>query len=379
MNRNEILADTTPRRSEPQVTDDDAVVFRGDGEPKTLRRMISQLEALDDAEGVTLDVFGIGGIVEKLEKRFASILGKEAAICMPTGTLANHLALRKLCGDRPRAIVQEQSHLYHDTGDCMVQLSGVTLVPLATGQTYFTVEELERTLRASAIDRVARPVGALMVETPVRRRHGLLVPYDVQESITRFCRARGIPTHLDAARLYQMSAVTGISPRQYASNFDTIYVSLYKYLGAPFGGILAGPAAVLKDMHHTRRMFGSGLSSHALAAALAYHGLEGFEARLDAAMKKALALVEMLNALDGIRVEVASDSTNVLPIRLDPRIERSAFVDALRRRAVFLFPDEIDRDNLYLTINTTILRQSNEAIAAAFKDAVCESRTDLKQ
>ncbi|MSP32028.1 MAG: aminotransferase class I/II-fold pyridoxal phosphate-dependent enzyme [Pseudolabrys sp.] len=358
---------------EPKVTDDNAVVFRGDGEPKTIRRIISQLEALEDTEAVALDVFGLGGIVEKLEKRFASILGKESAVFMPTGTLANHLALRQLCGSKPRAIVQEQSHQYHDTGDCAVQLSGITLVPLAHQRAYFTREELQQTFDAAVIDRVERPVGAVMVETPVRRRHGLIVPYDVMASITDLCRTRGIPVHLDAARLYMMSSVTGISPQRYAALFDTVYVSLYKYFGAPFGGILAGPNALLKNMYHTRRMFGSGLASAGVAAALAYNGMNGFEERFGAAMSKAMDLFGLINQCDGIRVDMPPEASNIFPLRLDAKVDIPRFLMALRRRSVFLFPDEINAKNYYLTINVTLLRQPNEVIAIAFKDALYEA------
>jgi len=312
----------------------------------------------------------LGGIVETLEKRFAAMLGKEAAIFMPTGTLANHLVLRRLCGDRPRAIVQEQSHLYHDTGDCTHQLSGLSLVPLGYKQAYFDCSEVERELKAGAVDRVTRPVGALMIETPVRRAHGTIVPYDTIFQITEFCREKGIPTHLDGARLYLMSAVTGISPAQYASHFDTVYVSLYKYFGAPFGAILAGSQEVLRGMHHTRRMFGSGVSSAGYAAALAYAGIDGFEDRFAAAMQKAHALIDLINGRPGIRIERPPQGSNVFPIRFSEDVDQTRFVQRLRDRSIFLFPDELLPDRYFLTINMTLLRQSNETIAAAFEAAL---------
>jgi threonine aldolase len=362
-------------RAEPKLIDENAVVLRGDGEPKTIPGMINQLRDLYEAEGVALDVFQIGGIVEKLEKRFASILGKEMAVFMPTGTLANHLALRQLCVTKPRAIVQEQSHLYHDTGDCLVQLSGVTLVPLGHKRAYFSVEELRETLDGSAVDRVACPVGALMIETPVRRQHGLVVPYDVIVSITEFCKKQGIATHLDGARIYMMSAITGISPLQYASHFDTVYVSLYKYFGAPFGGILAGPRSFLENMYHARRMFGSGLASAGFAAALAYRGMDGFEGRFAEAMSKGKALIGLINELEDIRVEQPANGSNLFRINLDSRVNIARFLAALRQRSVFLFPDDTDPNGYHLTINTTVLRQSNETIASAFKEALKEART----
>ena len=218
---------------------DNTIVFRGDGEPRTPADTLRRLAELDP-EDVEADVYSLGGSVERLERRFAEMLGKESAIFMPTGTLANHLALRRLCGTRPKAVVQEQSHLFHDTGDSVARLSGITLLPLANGKPWFTVDELRAALDLSDTERVASPVGAVMVESPVRRCAGQVVPFDQMEAITGLCRERGVATHLDGARLYMMSAATGISPREYASLYDTVYVSLYKYFGAPYGAVLAG-------------------------------------------------------------------------------------------------------------------------------------------
>ena len=112
--------------------DERAVVFRGDGEPKTpAGHRAARLAELEAESALSPDNYSLGGSVEALERHFAGLLGTEAAIFMPTGTLANHLAIRRHCGTRPRAVVQEQSHLYHDSGDCVTRLSAINLVPLA--------------------------------------------------------------------------------------------------------------------------------------------------------------------------------------------------------------------------------------------------------
>jgi threonine aldolase len=360
--------------AEPQATDAEiAVVFRGDGEPKSARGMIQQLMVAEEEMGIAPDNFARGGMVERLEHKFAHMLGKEAAVFMPTGTLANHLAMRRLCGVKPRAVVPEQSHLYNDTGDCVPRLSGISLIPLAKGRPSFTLDELQEALQLSVTGRVCSPVGAVMIESPMRRQHGQLMPYEDMVAITRYCEAQGIATHLDGARLYMMCAATGISPQQYASLFDTVYVSLYKYFGAPFGAILAGPSACLHDLYHERRMFGGGLASASLVAALALQGSEGFAARFAAAMAKGVALFDRLNAQPGMRVRRFQHGSNIFPVELDPGLDRERFLAALRRRWVFMYPDEANPDQLYLTVNTTLLRQANEAILDAFACAVDEA------
>ena len=252
------VVEAPPAERQP-LGSDISVVFRGDGEPRSTEAVLKHLAEFDADVGFEADSFSLGGTVERLEHRFAEMLGKEASAFMPTGTLANHLAIRRHCGESPRAVVQEQSHLYNDTGDSLAQLSSINLVPLAKGRPYFNLEELEEIVGRSDTGRVANPVGVVMIESPVRRQAGRIVPYEEMVAITDYCRERGIATHLDGARLFMMSAATGISPHKYADLFDTVYVSLYKYFVAPFGAILAGPDAFINDLYHDRRMFGGGL------------------------------------------------------------------------------------------------------------------------
>jgi threonine aldolase len=356
---------------QPQPTDAAiALVLRGDGEPQTVQGLIQQLQAFQDEIGIVPDSFASGGTVARLEQRCAEMLGKEMAVFTPTGTLANHLAIRRLCGTKPRAVVPEQSHLYNDTGDCVPRLSGISLIPLAPDRPAFTLAELQEVLQRSVTGRVVSPVGAVMIESPVRRQHGQIMPYEDMVAITSYCRNQGVATHLDGARLYMMAAVTGISPQRYASHFDTVYVSLYKYFGAPFGAILAGTKACLDSLYHERRMFGGGLASANLAAALALRGIEGFVERFGTAMAKGAALIDCLNECEGIRVRRFPHGSNIFPVELDPRIDVETFLAALRRDCIFLFPDEGSTDQIHLTVNTTMLRQPNEVIVEAFERAL---------
>ena len=350
--------------------DENSVVFRGDGEPKTPRGLLRQLSEFDAAVGLEPDNYSLGGTVEALERRFAEMLGQEAAIFMPTGTLANHLAIRRHCGVKPRAVIQEQSHIYNDTGDSVTRLSGINLVPLAKDRPHFTLDELSEAVTMSVSGRVLNEIGAVVIESPVRRQDGQVVPYDVMREITGFCRERGIPTHLDGARLYMMSAATGVSPSEYAALFDTTYVSLYKYFGAPFGAALAGSSAFVEGLYHERRLFGGGLPAVYMAAAPALSGMEGFEERFGAAMKQAGALFDMLNTLPAISVKSFEHGSNIFPVEFASEVDVERLVSALSERNVFVYPQEANPRRLLLTVNTTILRQTNDAIFSAFSEAL---------
>ena len=347
-----------------------SVVFRSDGEPKTPASLVRRLAEIESQGGLDADSYSLGGTVEKLEHKVAKMLGKESAAFMPTGTLANHLAIRNLCGTRPRAVVQERSHLYNDTGDCVTQLSGINLVPLAKDRVYFDLSELQKTVDNSETGRVANAIGAVMIESPVRRKAGQVMPHEDMEAVTSFCAERGIGTHLDGARLYMMAAATGISPRTYASPFDTVYVSLYKYFAAPYGGILAGTSDFIEGLYHDRRMFGGGLASACLSAALALQGVVGFEDRFNTAMSQAAELFERVNTLSGIRVGRYENGSNIFPLHLDASVDFDRFTSALKDKWIFVYPDESRAGAGHLMVNTTVLRRSNEDIFAAFEYAL---------
>ncbi len=359
----------------PDVTPDRTVIFRGDGEPKTPSMMLQQLAEFDQEFSLKVDSYSLGGNVEQLEKKCAEMLGKEAAVFMPTGTLANHLAIRKLCGVKPRAIVQEQSHLYNDSGDCATRLSNINLVPLAKERPYFTLEGLKTAVEQSESGRVINPVGAVMIESPVRRQLGRIMPFDEMKAVTDYCRDKQIGTHLDGARLYMMSGATGIPPADYAALFDTVYVSLYKYFGAPFGAILAGTAEFTDGLYHDRRMFGGGLASANFAAALALQGIDGFEERFNRAMTLATVLFDKINALEGINVERFAHGSNIFPLDLESNVDSTCFVKTLEQHSVSVSsPDGDDSRRIMLTVNTTILRQDIQNLSIAFERAVEASR-----
>ncbi len=153
--------------------DNPILQFRSDGlglSPAEYARLLAEIA---ERRGIDVDDYSRGGVVAELEERMAALLGKEAAVFLPTGTLANHLAVRRLTQGRGRRVlVQQESHLWNDEGDCAATLSGLTLVPLAPGRATITLAEIEQAVAGAPEMRVAVPVGAISIETPVRRVAG---------------------------------------------------------------------------------------------------------------------------------------------------------------------------------------------------------------
>jgi threonine aldolase len=298
------------------ASDERIVQFRSDGLSVTPAAYARLLAEIAETRGIAADDYSRDGVVAELEARMATLLGKEAAIFLPTGTLANHLALRLLARNGRRILVQRESHLYNDEGDCAQQLSGLTLVPLAAGRASFTFDEAAAEIAGPPDARVAIPVGAISIETPVRRMSGAAFDFAEMSRITEFARERGIGLHLDGARLLIEAVYTGIAPAEYAGLFDTVYVSLYKYLNAASGAILAGPRVLLDGLFHQRRMFGGGLPHVWPYAAVALHYLEGFAERFAAAAADFDRLLGALSDHPLATIERSPAATNVAVLTL---------------------------------------------------------------
>lgn len=291
------------------------VVAMGDGislEPEQYGLLLAELGRDGNAEP---DNYSRGGVVARLEKIMAERLGKEMAVWLPTGTLANHLAVRLLAGSKRRVAVQAESHLYSDCGDCAQTLSGLTLIPLAKGSATFTLAQLQSAAEDAEGGRVLAPIGAVQMETPVRRRFGERFDFGEMTKISSWARAHGVGLHLDGARLFIEAAYTGRGVGEYAALFDTVYVSMYKYFNAAGGAILAGPRQLLESLYHTRRMFGGGVYESWPSAAVALHFLDGFESRFQRAVKSSEQVIPELTRSGHFEIERVPDGTNIFYLK----------------------------------------------------------------
>ncbi|HSX63725.1 MAG TPA: beta-eliminating lyase-related protein, partial [Pseudoxanthomonas sp.] len=270
------------------------VDFISDGLGLDAREYSTLLHETTAAENFERDYYSMGGSVANLERKFARLLGKEAAMFVPTGTLANHLAVRKLAGDDRRVLVQAESHLYNDSGDCAATLSGLNLVPLAAGRSTVTLPEIEEWMERSAGGRVETKVGVISMESPVRRRNHEMVDPDELERICRYARERGVRLHLDGARMFNLPFHSGKSIREYAALFDTVYVSLWKHFNGAAGAILAGNAEFIDGLFHTRRMFGGSLPFAWPQVALVGQYVDSYENEYARAWQAADQLIELL-------------------------------------------------------------------------------------
>ena len=347
------------------------VKFFGDGEMYEPTDYIRVLQEADKTVAITKDRYGVGGVVEALEKKFAAITGKEKAIFMPSGTMANQLAIAVLSGTKSKVFVQETSHVFRDEADAAQSVFQKRLIPLAKNETYFTAAELKKTIqemsRAEAFD---TGIGAVSIENPVRRSDGRMVSIDEIKDIRNYCITKKIPMHLDGARLYVASAWSGVSIKEYSQYFDTVYISLYKYLGATAGAILCGDASIIDQMTHLIKTHGGSMYGNWTNAAMALHRLEGVEERFKAAKERGEQLFKTLNMGNDIRIEPLSQGTNIYRLTLAKNINGTAFQTKLNQQFNIRLAKPDSNNQSLINVNETILYQSLNDLVNAFRKAL---------
>ena len=288
------------------------VSLADDGDIAEPVAMAERLLAATRKYDVRADYYGNGGAVAECEAAIAAHLGKERAVMFPTGTLANLIAMHCLTRGRGRrVIVHRLSHLFNDAGDNLAALGGFTMLPLDDGSGGFTAAQVEAEISRTANARVASGIGCIAVESPVRRMYGRRFDPKDRQAVCDLAARHGIPLFLDGARMLIECAYSGERPRDMAGAFDLVYLSLYKYMGAPFGCILAGPAALLDEIYHERRRHGGSLYQMWPAAVLAKESLNGFGSMWAETIDASETVINRLNAVPSLHVERVPNGTNI--------------------------------------------------------------------
>jgi threonine aldolase len=344
------------------------VNFVSDGVDYTPLEYATRLKEVASREGFAADYYSLGGAVEALEKKFAALLGKPAAMFVPTGTLANHLAIRRLAGGDQRVLVQAESHYFNDSGDGAQSLSGLTLLPMGVGQADVTLAEVKSWVERSAGGRVRTPIGVISIESPVRRRDHAMADFDQLQQVSAYAREQGIRRHLDGARLFNLPLHSGKSLTEITALFDTVYVSLWKHFNGASGAILAGDADFIEGLFHERRMFGGALPYAWPLMALVADHVEGYADEYARAWRDVEAMMALLEA-DGrftfTRVPKGTSRCFMTVKGANP----AAMVAQARRHDVLMAAPHPETGVVPMQVNPSVLRSSPEALARVLMDA----------
>lgn len=364
-----VAADTNTKQLSPP--DNPIIKFYGDGEMYEPGDYLNELQKAHAAVNIIKDRYGIGGVVEKLEKKFAELTNKESAIYMPSGTMANQLAIAVLSGENTKIFVQDTSHVFRDEADAAQSVFHKRLIPLAKGDTYFTALQLQNAVEALKDDEVFKSgIGAVSIENPVRRTDGKVVPLEEIRKISAYCLSNNIKLHLDGARIFLASGWTGISVKEYASYFDTIYISLYKYFGASGGAVLCGPKEVIGKMTHLIKIHGASMYGNWTNAAMALYRMEGFEDRLQNAIKASNEIFNELNKLPGVQITAIEGGTNIYAMELSKEIDGKKMQEKLNKEFNIRMARPDEKNHTLIAVNETLLYQSTDYVISAFKKCI---------
>ncbi len=293
-----------------------------------MRKAIAEADVGDD-------VIDKDPTVERLQDLTAQLLGKEAAIYMPSGSMTNQVAVRIHCKPGDELICEAGCHIYNYEQGAYAQLSGV-----ATR----TVEGQHGVMRLDQIRGLIRPDNEHLVRTRLvclenthNRGAGRVQPYEVVEEICEWAHENGLHTHLDGARLFNAVAATGILADQWSKHFETVSVCFSKGLGAPVGSALAGPREMIKEARRHRKLFGGGMRQAGIIAAGALYALEHNRERLVEDHANAQILAESIRETDGLTLVPDQVDTNIVIFRVDPALGTAAqFVGGLNERGVLM-------------------------------------------
>ena len=256
------------------------------------------------------DVLDEDPTVAELQREAAALLGQEAALYVPTGSMANQIAI--LCHTRPGddVLVGEGAHSYCFESAAGAVLAGVQFTVVGAGGHYSAAEAAAQTKRTDKYDHIP-PTTLAMVENTHNRGGGKVLPPAPFTEIVDACHGAGVRVHLDGARLFNAAVASGLGVSAWAAKADSVSICLSKGLGAPVGSILAGSREVISRAHRFRKMLGGGMRQAGIIAAGGLYALRHHIGDLGDDHRRARVLADALSALPGVLLDPATVQTNI--------------------------------------------------------------------
>ena len=304
----------------------------------TVTRPTPAMRAAMAAAEVGDDVYGEDPTVNRLQDRVAELLGKEAAIWAPSGSMANQMAIGALVGPGEEIIVDRGCHVVNYEGGAIAALWGAQPLLVDGDLGRFTAQQVEAVLRRTNDDHTPLQ-RAVALEQTHNRGGGSVWPLEQMQEVARLAKVNNLAVHLDGARLWNAHIATGVSLTDYAALADTVSVCLSKGLGAPAGSVVAGSKERVKKMRRLRKRLGGGLRQAGILAAAGLHALDHHLSRLSEDHDSARRLAAGLGELGLVPLPV---ETNII-IATVPDAGAAALVAAAREQGLLINAVRSDR------------------------------------
>lgn len=308
-------------------------------------------QAMANAE-VGDDVFNEDPTVHRLQEQIAAMLGHEAAVFVPSGTMSNQIGVRLHCGLGDEFLCEAGCHIYRYEQGAYAQLSGVACRPVEGQENLLTIDDLADHVNGNN-EHLTR-TRLLCLENTHNRGSGRVLPYEGVVEVCRWAHDQGLRTHLDGARLFNAVVATGIAAPDWARHFDTVSVCFSKGLGAPIGSALAGPKELMKEARRHRKVFGGGMRQAGVIAAAALYALEHHVARLAEDHANAQLLADSIRECPCLTLRPAQIDTNIVIFEVAPTLGTAQqFIAALADRGVHMLPISKTRVRAVLHLDIT--------------------------
>jgi len=303
----------------------DTVTIPTDG----MRKAMARAEVGDD-------VYGEDPTINRLQEMAAALLGKRAALFVPSGTMANQLAIRSQTHAGQEVIVESKSHIVRYEQGAAGALAGVQLHWVSGERGIVTAEQVEAAIRPN--DPHSIPTALICLENTHNAGGGTIYPLSTIEKIRTVAAKRGIPMHLDGARLFNAVAATTIPPASYAQHFETVSMCLSKGLGAPVGSLLiSSNQQVIDRARRFRRMYGGAMRQAGILAAAGIYALERHVARLKDDHDHAKKLARLLQQIPSVQIAPQHVETNIVIFDvIDRQRSPAELVAALKEQGVLI-------------------------------------------
>lgn len=314
------------------------------------------------------DVLGDEPTVQALEAKVAAFLGKESALFVPSGTMANQLAIRSVCEPGDEIIAHKDSHIIHYETGAPAALSGCMVAGLDGLGGLFDAAQVRAAMRPR--DQHAPISRMLVIENTHNKGGGTIWPVARFREVATMGRESGLHVHIDGARLLNACVALGVAPTAYTAEVDSVSICFSKGLGAPVGSALCGKAALIARARRFRKMFGGAMRQSGLLAAAAIHALDHHVARLADDHAQARRLAQIIARTNGLVLEGTPDTipTNMVFYAVDPKLgDAQAFCARLAAHGVAAIPMGAARVRMvtHLDVSAKDIDAAAIAIAAA--------------
>ena len=323
-------------------------------------------KAMAEAE-VGDDVFGEDPTVNALQEKVAKILGKEAALFVPSGTMANQLSIKSHTQPGDEVIIEVSSHPYNFEGGAGAALSGIQFNCLKGVRGVLDASQIEEAIRPA--DHHFPVTRLVCLENTHNRGGGSIYSVEKMAEIYRLTKSKGLLLHLDGARLWNASTATGMKPHEYAQWADSVSVCLSKGLGAPIGSLVSGSESFIHRAHRFRKMFGGGMRQVGIIAAAGIFALDHHLERLKEDHQNAKRLAVGLKEFKGVSIEPKYVETNIVIFDVaNTGMTGSQVAEAMKKEGVLIHA--FGRTQIRLVTHLDVSNEDIEKALKAFEKAL---------